>query len=185
MAPEMPSYMSGFALLDADRVYMGASSDLHAMIAEYNAGGPIGAVDGCPGSCVARILAPALAVDSCSSEISYSNFSQPLTAEQNATYDQGLGSAPYDYIVFGTSLGILSGDREGLALKTVIAQTPGNSTCAASVNTTTCRLVSAIAEYPVLVKNSTFILTEPQPYPQIVALANNTALTKSTIAQYG
>lgn len=185
LVPEIPSYRSGNSLLNSTTGYMTADPDLQAVIADWDFGRLPRAVEGCPGSCSSKILGPALAVDSCSSSRQYLNFSKPLTPEQNATWNFGIGEAPRDKFIFLTSLGVNSGSRESLTLGTTIADSPGNDTCAAYVNKTICYLVSAVAEYPVLVENNTVRFTEPQPYPKIVALANNTALTNETIKEYG
>ncbi len=53
------------------------------------------------------------------------------------------------------------------------------------VNTTTCSMTSAIAEYPIMIKDQTITFPDPPSYPKIIALANNTAMTNETMSQPG
>lgn len=164
---------------------MTADQSLQPVIAAWGAGLPVHAVEGCPGKCTARILAPALAIEECRSPQYYMNFSEPLTAAENAMYNGGRGEAPMDRSVFFTSIAPIPGPRETIVLGTIIAESPGNSSCAAYVNRTTCKLVSAIAEYPVVIEDDKVRFAEPQPYPKIIAFANNTAITNETIRKNG
>ena len=184
-AEQIPSYTTGYTVPDIDQIYLSLSADLKSVINDYTAGRPLQSIKGCPGTCSARIRGPALDVESCTSSLQYVNFSQPLTPQENATYNDGSGQAPYNRTIFSVGFGIETGLAEKMLLKTSIAISPGNSTCAAYVNTTTCRLVSAIANYPVIIQNDTFQLSSPQSYPDIVDRSNNTALTNHTIKEFG
>lgn len=182
---EIPSYNSGIAVLGDNDTSLGISSHFRHVIGDFVAGRPVHAVKGCPGKCSAQIRGPALAVESCSTLLQYVNFSQPLTPQETATYNDGNGEAPSDRKIFDIEFGIEKGLAEKLVLTTTVAISPGNSSCAAYVNTTSCRLVSAIALYPATIENDTVKFSSSQSYPEIVARANNTALTNRTITEFG
>jgi hypothetical protein len=122
-------------------------------------------------------------VDSCSTETSVVNFSKPLTPDQYKVIATFNPPGAHDTTVFATYYFTRSGLAEEIQFTTKIAQSPGNSSCSAVINTTTCSLVSAVAEYEVRIVDGGARL-DPQPYPPIVARANNTAITNSTIAKY-
>jgi hypothetical protein len=67
-------------------------------------------------------------VDSCTSSVQYVNFSQPLTAKENATWGGGIGYLPKSRVIFEVGFGIVPGQSEKLLFETVIATGFGNST---------------------------------------------------------
>lgn len=103
------------------------------------------------------------------------NFSEPLTREEKATFNSGYGPVSPDRYVFAVAVYIKPGETEQLRIDTIIPSSPGNSTCAAWVNTTECRYVSGIAEYSVTIQDDIVKIARPQSHPNIVRLANNTA----------
>lgn len=186
VVPELLSYYTGAAgPSGGGTTYMNALPYMQPLIQASTAGKAPYAVEGCPGSCSARIRGPALAVDSCTSSIRWVNYTRPLTPSEKATYDNANGYAPGDRASFVVNTTIEFGEFEKLVLTTIIADHPGDSSCAAFVNTTTCYLRSAIAEYPVVIaEGGTVEFDQPQPYPEIIALANNTALTNESIREH-
>ena len=58
-------------------------------------------------------------------------------------------------------------------------------TCAGEFINTDCYLASAIAEYLVTIHDDTITLTGLPSHPKIISRANNTAVTKHTVAKYG
>jgi hypothetical protein len=56
--------------------------------------------------------------------------------QENATYHNSNGQALLDRTIFYIGFGIETGAAEKMLLKTAIAISPGNSTCAAYVKTT-------------------------------------------------
>ena len=184
LVQQIPSYTTGYTVPNIKDTYLGYRGHIKQVIDDYTAGRPLRPIRGCPGACSAKIRGPALAVDSCSSSLQFVNFSQPLTPHENATYNNGAGQAPTNRRIFSIGFGIETGPAEKLLLATTVAISPGNGTCAAYVNTTICRLVSAIAEYPVSIENDTYLLSSPQSYPDIIDRSNNTALTNHTIKEF-
>ena len=85
LAPEIPSYKTGYALLSPNITHLASEKYIRGVINDYASGRPVYSIKGCPTRCSARVWAPALAVDKCISTLQYINFSQPLTPEQNAT----------------------------------------------------------------------------------------------------
>ena len=98
-----------------------------------------GIVRGCPSTCKAKILAPALAVTSCYSQEIPVNFTTPLSAGFN-------DAAPplyYEAFIIVPSLNVDSAD-ESINLITDYSNT---NECAGSMNFTVCNFVSA-STYP-------------------------------------
>lgn len=153
-----------------------------------------GAVTGCPGTCNATILAPALATHTCYSYSYYSNFSAPLARREAIAYEQAYAAdipvgAPREravYVTYPSIVNNLPTERETLVVLTNISDASVGKTCAGRVNSTTCHLVSAIAEYPVTVTaDGAVTVNGDLSSPKIVQLANNTALTSEIISKQG
>jgi hypothetical protein len=87
ITPELPSYITGFTD-PAHTDYMSYSTSFDIVAKDYAADSPMELFhSGCKGSCSAIVHAPALAVESCTSELHYTNFSVPLTTQQISKFN--------------------------------------------------------------------------------------------------
>lgn len=135
------------------------------------------------GRVLPSVRAPALAVDYCSSESTFVNFSSPLSPKDREQIKAG-GLAG-DRTIFNVAFTPLNGTHEKLESSTTMGSQQVSQKCAGPLVTTNCYLVSAIAEYPVITKDAVISLAEIPYSPRIVAYANNTAITDETIFEYG
>lgn len=196
IAPEVPAYSTGWMTITR-----GGDSNVSIITENFRkeflpilegyatSSSMAGAVTGCKGTCSAIIHAPALEVESCRTEMSFVNFSQPLTGP-NAKFYNETATAPYTRDVFQVGFTVFNGTTERLGFETRIATDQalikhGGNWCAGQVNYTACNLTSSIAEYPVIIQDDVIKLAEPQSYPKIVSAANNTAITARTITKPG
>lgn len=199
VSPELPAYWSGGVIFNQflNSTYTWTSNAFQNVVDGFIASRTIpGAVTGCPGTCNATILAPALATHGCYYYSHYSNFSQPLPSKEALAYETAYSldipvGAPRERAVYVSNPFIannLPTERETFALLTNISDTSVGKSCAGRVNSTICHLVSAIAEYPVTVTEDGAVTVADEralSYPKIVALANNTALTDEIISKQG
>ena len=88
------------------------------------------------------------------------------------------GGFPRDKVVFEVALALVSGPVESLEFITQISGKQIEDTCAGTINRTSCYLVSAIAEYPIIIDSGVISFKGAVNSPRIVARANNTAITK-------
>ena len=88
---------------------------------DYDKGIPLNAsaVAGCPDSCGATVKAPALAVTRCISQLSYINYSEPLTKHEKSIAEAGV--PPHSRSAFGSYWWTLNGTTEHLAYQTLIS----------------------------------------------------------------
>ncbi len=77
------------------------------------------------------------------------------------------------------------GKTEHIVLQIKLPDNSITETCTGYINITECYLVSAIAEYPIIVTNSAISFPEPPGYPKIITMANNAAINEHTISQLG
>jgi hypothetical protein len=187
LSPEIPAYFTGFSMYEKESTtteYMQFRNQFLPVVREYISKAPMSrAVTGCHGKCAATVRGPALAVDHCTSELHFVNFSAPLSkADEQAV---NAGGFPGDRVIFEVALRPVNGTPEMLNFQTRIGTPQVEQTCAGPVNTTSCFLVSAIADYPVIIDNGILSLAEAPYSPKIVARANNTAITKKTVSEYG
>jgi hypothetical protein len=181
MVPELLSYFSG--PYDAPTNTADFSSDMHSVLNAYSSRKPItDAIQGCTGTCIATIRAPALIADHCTTNITWQNFSLPYSHEEMAVWRKD--SAPNSRRLYETSLTSKYGEKETLDFHTVFNGDKVARTCAGPVTSTHCYLRSAIAEYGVVITNETVTLKDPAN-PAFVSWANNTAITKETIDKFG
>ena len=141
-------------------------------------------ITGCHATCTATVRGPALAVDHCISENHYRNYSYPISQKEAQLFEEGCVKPSEDQLTFLQEFVALNGTTERLNYTTMISGSDVAETCAGQVNTTSCFLVSAIAEYDVTITEGVLTL-DAAAYPKIVATANNTAITEDTIEQLG
>ena len=140
-----------------------------------------GVVNGCRGKCAATVRGPALAVDHCTSSSHFVNFSAPLPKADVEKINAG--GYPEDRAIFQVELRTVNGTPEMLDFRTIIGTHEVERTCAGPVITTDCFLVSAIAEYSVIIDDGILTLADAPYSPKIMARANNTAITKKTVSR--
>lgn len=137
----------------------------------------------------ATVRAPALALTSCSSTLTYHNFTEPLSPEWkqvwNITAEAGDGILPSSRNVFMTNFYSTNGSREHLKFITSISDSKVAETCAGYVNLTECYYASATAEYDIEITGDVISLVTAPDMPKIVGLADNTALTEESISEFG
>lgn len=168
IVPEIPLYFSGSYNFHTN--YASWSKPLLPIVSEWYWNTPItGAVTGCSGICTTKIRAPALLARHCDWHITYKNFSAPSTTIQ---------------VVYGSQLRSYTGQTETLDFQTYLNGNEVAKTCAGPVNSTHCRLQSAIAEYEIQISDNVITLKDPSN-PTLIAWANNTAVTNATISKYG
>jgi hypothetical protein len=124
-----------------------------------------------------------LAVDHCISESNFLNFTAPLSKADEEQLNAG-GWAR-DRVIFEVAFMAANGTPETLVLRARGGTQQVEQTCAGPVMIADCYLVSAIAEYPVIIDDSVLSLTEAPHSPKLVAQANNTAITNKTVSKYG
>lgn len=199
ISPEVPSYWTGGIVIQngKNNTYTRISQLFSEVLDGYMASKTIpGSVSGCGGTCRATVLAPALATLGCYSNFHYRNFSAPLSASKAKAFNDAseLGwmiGPPNDRTVYEIGPSVLNDlptKSEHFVLQTRLSDDSVAKTCAGRVNSTSCVLVSAIAEYPVLVDMDGSIRiadTYTLSSPKIVQLANNTALSDAIIAKLG
>ena len=191
IAPELPRGFTGNALYDSDKPREASgseySNDFHQILRDCFNREPIrseGGITGCSGTCHAVVRAPALAVDRCTTELVYRNYSLPPTAEEEKIMHYGI--PPKDRNSFMINWSPLNGTYEEVVFETDISDEEVTKTCAGHVNITKCYMRSAIGEYTIHISNDDIITFDEQPsYPRIVARANNTAMTQESQSQFG
>ncbi|KAK5174063.1 uncharacterized protein LTR77_001143 [Saxophila tyrrhenica] len=189
ITPTVPAYFTGWSeyslypLLSTD-----FTKDFLPIVREYIDQSPIIGVTGCSGTCTGTVRAPALAVTECYTTLSYINYAEPLPKQEQAAYDD-IQAVPTNRTVFfvvpiSVNNTIANDVSENLILGTRISDNAVAETCAGNLNTTSCYLRSAVAEYPITVTDGTVTFAEPPSNPKIIALAENAAITDRTIAEY-
>ena len=113
----------------------------------------------------------------------YTNFTEPLSSVEQELYDLYQVSPQNRSIIYVRVLNF-NGTRERMVLKTKLADAAVTETCIGSVNVTSCSLLSAVAEYNIIITDGKIQFAEPPSYPKIVSLANNTAVTAHTISKF-
>lgn len=188
ITPEVPAYFSGSSQYDLHSSYSESFSEAFLpIVKDYARGTPITAgVKGCSGTCNATVRAPALALDHCQSTLLYINYTEPLSPEEERVSNL-TQMAPYDRTVFSVGVASLKGTGAGeqLILETALPDKEIIKTCAGRLNHTLCYLVSAVAEYDILINGETITFPTPPNEPNIVRVAKNTAITNQTMAEFG
>jgi hypothetical protein len=133
-----------------------------------------GVVRGCPGVCKAKLRAPALVDTSCTSYLIPVNYTAPTRPGAMESHTRAPLLDKYAFII---STSLLVDQHERINLVTGSSQTKG---CVGMFNYTACTLESAVGEYDVTVDGDTFDL-DPPGMPTIVALANNTRVSRDNI----
>lgn len=130
----------------------------------------LGTVKGCPGTCKARIRAPALSETSCKFHTVPVNYTNN---RHNSAWSAARAPSLDEYaFMAGLSLIEEQGQPEGLDLVT------GYTTaqhCEGTFYWSACTLLSAIGEYDVRIDNN--VVTLESSEPTIIALANNTIVS--------
>ncbi|KAK3723539.1 hypothetical protein LTR37_001791 [Vermiconidia calcicola] len=189
IAPQVQSYSTGMAMFGMVGPVTNPGIDYQdqflPVVRNYSARIPMrGGITGCPGSWTAAILAPALAVDSCTTRLEERNYTTPLSALEKKIR-KASNVASEDRRVFWTSFRSLNESAERLQLGTEVSDDAVTQTCVGNLNRPVCDLTSAIAEYQVNINDGVITFVEPPSYPKIVAKANNTSLTDEDVAKYG
>lgn len=187
LTPEVPAYFTGRALYGEDGYYGGydTSAEWLPVMQDYLSKRPIqNAISGCPGTCTATVQGPAFAIAECSTILEYKNYSRPMSRkDQNIwnKYHVETFDALNDTTVFQVFLATRNGTSETVELVTRISDSEVAETCSGHLQTVTCSLISAIAEYDVVITDGVLTFEKPPSSPKIVAFANNTAITDQTI----
>ena len=135
----------------------------------WSANAPIlGAVSKCPQTCRAKLLAPALAVTSCTSHLVSVDYTEPVNVST-----MSLGSQiayPLDTVGFLIDIALALDGSETVNVVTGYTEI---DSCKGILNLTACTLESAVGEYNVLItENAVSIL--PPGIPTIKTLSSNT-----------
>lgn len=133
-----------------------------------------GIVQGCPGSCKAKLLAPALAVVDCKSQVIPVDYNVVIT-NFNVTADTPF---PLTNQAFKVNLDlVVDGEQETIDIITAVSHTKG---CVGSLNQTVCTLRSAVGEYDVQIENDIVFLSDTAE-PSIVTVAENAPVNHTAI----
>lgn len=141
-----------------------------------------GVIEGCPGTCTAKLRAPALAVKACTSTkipVDYGNLQYIKNAQLGNTE-----AVPLDWEMFFISIGLVLDEKESLNLVTAYPEYSDFEKCTGHLNMTACTLESAIGDYDVQIIDGKATLIDAAN-PNIIAWANNTAVDPSTDASGG
>lgn len=194
ITPELPSYWTGsWTFNSTDFTYSQDSPGFHNVVEDLLRSKTISGVTGCPDSCSATVLAPALATYACKTEFTYRNFSAPLHDKIERVFEAALNhelspQAPQSRLVYAVYPYVADNsppDIEWSVLMTAMSDERVTNTCAGSVNWTKCALVSAIGEYAIHIDNGVVSFADPSALssPKIVSVANNTGITPEIIAE--
>lgn len=126
-------------------------------------------IHGCKGECKAKIRAPALAPEICSTTHYPANYSENHARDLRF---YNLRAPPLDTQSFQISIGLMTKEVEKIYL--VTGYFDGRN-CTGTFHETACTLESTIGEYDVTISNQTAVLDDPV-HPRIIAVANNTAI---------
>ena len=131
------------------------------------------------------VYAPALSIDYCTSILAYINYSEPFSAFEQKVFEEST-TVLTDRTVFGVGIaaGFVNTSTECLVVQTKLADDSVTATCAGYLNQTQCYLRSALGEYDVIVSNGSVRFAQPPSNPRIISYANNTSITKETIAKF-
>ena len=191
LTPQVPANFTGRALYGEDGVYGGydTSAEWLPVMRDFLARTPIrDAVSGCPGTCIATVRGHALAVEDCTTELQFKNYSRPMSKKDEqvwSEYHVESFETLEDTKVFEVFFATRNGSAETLSFTTSITDDAVTTTCAGHLNTTTCNLVSAIAEYEIVITDGLITFAELPSYPTIVTRSKNTAITDETIDSHG
>lgn len=188
ITPQLLSYWSGvadFSLLP-EVAPLDFQRHFISLFEEWAHDEPIrGGITGCTGTCKATVRAPAFVVDHCVHNITHRDFRKPVS---NTTYQDFLSGCVItnqDILTFANRFNVNNGTHEYMNYTTVLSDEGVTKTCNGKVNETTCSLLSGTAEYEVLVTGGVITFQHPHTHPKIVSIANNTAITQSTVSDFG
>ena len=188
ITPQLPSYWSGiidFSYLPEVEVQ---DFQVHFLPIFYGwiDSSPIAmGISGCTGTCKATVRAPALAVNHCESTISRRSFLDPISKSELKNFEAGCITLADNQTIFKNYFKTLNGTVEAFAYETTLTDDNVAKTCVGNVNETTCSMLSATAEYDVIITDGIITFPQAPSYPRIVSRANNTAITDATVKQYG
>jgi hypothetical protein len=126
---------------------------------------------GCPGTCRAKLRAPALSVASCKSHLTPVNY-KATTGIQAQNMGQVVPSLNQNAFLVAVGLSVQDEERESINLVSGFADVED---CEGTLHWSACTLQSAIGEYEVRIENNAVSLESLAP--RIVAIANNTAVS--------
>lgn len=130
-----------------------------------------GVISGCPGRCRAVIRAPALKKTACTTkEVIVEYEKNPVKLSPDLSV-----ASPLNQLLFFIGASLIVDDPSGMEKVNLITGHSSTERCNGTLEYTACTLESAIGEYDVLIENNMLLLHAVAP-PQIVALANNTAV---------
>ena len=139
----------------------------------YQEGALRGVVHGCVGKCKAKLVAPALAVTSCSSrqvpfDINLPYRSWVLQAKSSPSLAQQAYLNTVTLVV----------DRENESINLVTGYATLDDECSGPLNYTACTLESAVGKYDITIEDNLATLdAESVSNPYILAMPNNPAVT--------
>jgi hypothetical protein len=188
ITPQLPSYWSG--IVDFSYLPEVEIQDFQRhFIPTFEGwihGSPItNGITGCSGTCKATVRAPALAVDHCMSTITRRDFMKPISKDELKSFEEGCIEPSDNQTVFKNYFKTVNGTVEVFRYETIMSDDNVAKVCVGNVNATTCSMVSATAEYDVIIKDGIITFPEPPSYPKIISSANNTAMTEDTVKKYG
>ena len=190
--PQVPSYFSGVSTWEYWPLpFIGPQNDFMPILYDYASSTPIkGAIAGCTGRCQATVVAPALDIEFCHSELEHHNYTRPISKKMMHLVMDGcdgldIAQKTIFFNAFGTRNGTEDNPAERLMLETAITDQAVTETCIGHLNKTRCTLVSATAEYPVIIEDGVITFAESMSYPKIISRANNTDLSADAIKKFG
>ena len=136
-----------------------------------------GVIQGCPGTCTAKLRAPAFAERVCTSTkvpIDYTHI-QPIRNNQLGNTE----ALPLEWEQFFMSVGIVLDDKESLNLVTAYPEYTDVDNCSGHLNMTACTFDSAIGEYTISITDGKVTLLDAE-HPRIISLSNTTAVDTHT-----
>lgn len=139
---------------------------------------PFSGIDGCWRECRARIRAPALTPDVCTTKEYPMDYKKTYMTDVS---EVGSRAPPPDAQTFMVSVGLMV-DQPDESIYLVTGYFDGDEGCAGTLYQTACTLKSALGEYDVSIRNGIVTLDDPAN-PEIVAIANNTAVDRNIIPE--
>ena len=145
----------------------------------YNEAPIVGAIRGCPGTCRARLNAPALSATCVTHQVPV-NYTQPTSQKEMSNIVAQISAPPLDRKAFLVTSSLLEGVNEPVDLVTGWSSTEN---CVGVFNYRVCTLYSAIGQYDVSISGNKMTF-DNAARPSIIALANNTQADHSSPLKY-
>lgn len=144
IAPEIPSYFTGWTLFDGFAQGANPGSDFMPVVRAFeNSEAITSGISGCNGICNATVRAPALILDRCVTTSQSVNFSAPLSKKQ-LDIARKYNTSPGNRILFEIEFWSVNGTKEGLDIVLGLPDDAVIKKCTGNIEWHTCVYASAV-----------------------------------------